>query len=148
MTRCYAMNHTEGFANSRRFALAAPRQTARTHPVGPRVIVPQAESDNPNEKQRRRIAVAVSNGVILPVQAKKDLQCGQCSRCRKRKIKCSGDPKNGMGCQNCRNAGAEPGNCQFLRVGQTEAYMSNRSDIFRSLLVSWSGANGRIRGLL
>lgn len=41
----------------------------------------------------------------------------QCSRCRKRKIKCSGDPGNGQNCQNCKNANTEPGVCQFLRVG-------------------------------
>ena len=40
----------------------------------------------------------------------------QCSRCRKRKIKCSGDPGNGQNCQNCKNANTEPGVCQFLRV--------------------------------
>ncbi|KAJ6193045.1 hypothetical protein J3E72DRAFT_379399 [Bipolaris maydis] len=47
---------------------------------------------------RRRIAVA-------------------CARCRKRKIRCSGDPGNGSGCLNCRAAGVESINCQFHRVG-------------------------------
>ncbi|KJZ73831.1 hypothetical protein HIM_06724 [Hirsutella minnesotensis 3608] len=49
--------------------------------------------------QRKRIAVA-------------------CGRCRKRKIRCSGDVGNGQPCLNCRNAGVEP--CQFLRVQSTE----------------------------
>lgn len=40
----------------------------------------------------------------------------QCGRCRKRKIKCSGDPGNGTGCNNCKSAGADMGQCQFLRV--------------------------------
>lgn len=40
----------------------------------------------------------------------------QCSRCRKRKIKCSGDLGNGQGCLNCKNAGTDPNSCQFLRV--------------------------------
>ncbi|KAL2798550.1 hypothetical protein BJX66DRAFT_34565 [Aspergillus keveii] len=37
-----------------------------------------------------------------------------CVRCRKRKIKCSGDVGDGQGCSNCRSAGNTP--CQFLRV--------------------------------
>ncbi|KAF2662495.1 hypothetical protein K491DRAFT_673017 [Lophiostoma macrostomum CBS 122681] len=47
---------------------------------------------------RRRIAVA-------------------CARCRKRKIRCSGDPGDGSGCQNCRQAGVDPNTCIFYRVG-------------------------------
>ncbi|EPS43176.1 hypothetical protein H072_2837 [Dactylellina haptotyla CBS 200.50] len=39
-----------------------------------------------------------------------------CGRCRKRKIRCSGDPGNGSCCQNCKAAGVAPGLCQFLRV--------------------------------
>lgn len=42
----------------------------------------------------------------------------QCQRCRKRKIKCSGDD-DGKGCLNCQHAGQEPGNCQFLRVWES-----------------------------
>ncbi|KAL7925953.1 hypothetical protein ACQKWADRAFT_329008 [Trichoderma austrokoningii] len=41
-----------------------------------------------------------------------------CLRCRKRKIRCSGDSGNGQPCQNCKNAGHEP--CQFLRVASHE----------------------------
>ncbi|KAJ5895561.1 hypothetical protein N7495_007252 [Penicillium taxi] len=37
-----------------------------------------------------------------------------CGRCRKRKIKCSGDSGDGQGCTNCRSAGNT--DCQFLRV--------------------------------
>ncbi|PGG98183.1 hypothetical protein AJ79_08953 [Helicocarpus griseus UAMH5409] len=36
-----------------------------------------------------------------------------CTRCRRRKIKCSGDIGNGQ-CTNCRNAGSP--HCEFLRV--------------------------------
>jgi len=39
----------------------------------------------------------------------------QCGRCRKRKIKCSGDDGHGA-CSNCRNSGSMH-QCQFLRVG-------------------------------
>ncbi|KAF7538881.1 hypothetical protein G7Z17_g12559 [Cylindrodendrum hubeiense] len=56
--------------------------------------------------QRKRIAVA-------------------CGRCRKRKIRCSGDTGNGAPCINCRNAGWEP--CQYLRVASQEAQMKNET---------------------
>ncbi|RVD86741.1 uncharacterized protein DFL_005002 [Arthrobotrys flagrans] len=39
-----------------------------------------------------------------------------CARCRKRKIRCSGDPGDSTGCQNCKLAGIVQGQCQFLRV--------------------------------
>ncbi|KAK6217059.1 hypothetical protein QIS74_07173 [Colletotrichum tabaci] len=42
-----------------------------------------------------------------------------CGRCRKRKIRCSGDPGHGLPCQNCKAAGAD--SCMFLRVASTEA---------------------------
>ncbi|KAG9230014.1 hypothetical protein BJ875DRAFT_488366 [Amylocarpus encephaloides] len=44
-----------------------------------------------------------------------DIQCG---RCRKRKIRCSGDTGNGDPCTNCKSAGSE--SCQFLRVSSQE----------------------------
>ncbi|PLB49594.1 hypothetical protein P170DRAFT_475889 [Aspergillus steynii IBT 23096] len=40
-----------------------------------------------------------------------------CQRCRKRKIKCSGDMGNSRGCSNCVSAGNT--NCQFLRVNSS-----------------------------
>ncbi|KAJ9350160.1 transcriptional regulator family: Fungal Specific TF [Paecilomyces variotii] len=62
-----------------------------------------APSDGENKKrtgpQRRRIQVA-------------------CKRCRRRKIKCSGDPGDGQGCSNCKNSGTP--DCQFLRVNSSE----------------------------
>ncbi|KAK4184122.1 hypothetical protein QBC35DRAFT_392352 [Podospora australis] len=50
--------------------------------------------------QRKRVAVA-------------------CSRCRKRRIRCSGDPGDGLPCSTCKNAGVEQ--CRFLRVASREA---------------------------
>ena len=69
--------------------------------------------------QRKRIAVAVS---INHVGSEKDsyavgvlgLTRRQCGRCRKRKIRCSGDAGNNQPCTNCKSAAFEP--CQFLRV--------------------------------
>ncbi|KAK7623611.1 hypothetical protein IWX50DRAFT_46672 [Phyllosticta citricarpa] len=55
-------------------------------------------SEPPDSRKRQRISVA-------------------CARCRKRKIRCSGDPGDGSGCQNCRTAGADMSHCQFNRVG-------------------------------
>ncbi|KAF1985518.1 hypothetical protein K402DRAFT_103174 [Aulographum hederae CBS 113979] len=79
----------------------AERQAIRSCPVnrapGGRNTSPQDDADA-NGQPRRRIAVA-------------------CARCRKRKIRCSGDSGNGMGCQNCRSAGADLSACQFHRVG-------------------------------
>ncbi|KAI9162936.1 transcriptional regulatory protein [Paramyrothecium foliicola] len=59
-------------------------------------------ADDSSSAQRKRIAVA-------------------CGRCRKRKIRCSGDDGSGQPCTNCKNAGFEP--CQFLRVSSQEAPM-------------------------
>ncbi|KAK3326892.1 hypothetical protein B0H66DRAFT_472031 [Apodospora peruviana] len=56
--------------------------------------------DSDSTPQRKRIAVA-------------------CGRCRKRKIRCSGDPGAGQPCSNCKNAGVDE--CLFLRVQSREA---------------------------
>ncbi|PGH16958.1 hypothetical protein AJ80_05026 [Polytolypa hystricis UAMH7299] len=40
-----------------------------------------------------------------------------CERCRRRKIRCSGDLGNGEGCSNCRSSGTQ--NCLFLRVNSS-----------------------------
>ncbi|EXJ87541.1 hypothetical protein A1O3_04501 [Capronia epimyces CBS 606.96] len=42
-----------------------------------------------------------------------------CERCRKRKIKCSGNEGNNQSCANCINAGHEE-SCRFLRVSSIE----------------------------
>ncbi|KAL2824767.1 hypothetical protein BDW59DRAFT_82372 [Aspergillus cavernicola] len=53
-----------------------------------------------------------------------------CLRCRKRKIRCSGDAGDSRGCSNCRGAGNTQ--CQFLRVNssilQTKVPPSNGSE--------------------
>ncbi|KAK1777067.1 hypothetical protein QBC45DRAFT_199542 [Copromyces sp. CBS 386.78] len=55
--------------------------------------------DSESQPQRKRIAVA-------------------CGRCRKRKIRCSGDPGQGQPCTNCKNAGVDQ--CLFLRVSSRD----------------------------
>ncbi|RMZ67412.1 transcriptional regulatory [Pyrenophora seminiperda CCB06] len=81
------------------------RANPRCYPVGGPVgslhsRAPMGHEDSilDNGPARRRIAVA-------------------CARCRKRKIRCSGDPGTGAGCRNCRSAGVDPMHCQFHRVG-------------------------------
>ena len=53
--------------------------------------------EEPTGGARRRISVA-------------------CARCRKRKIRCSGDPGDNSGCANCKSAGVDLSQCQFHRV--------------------------------
>ncbi|KAK4104395.1 hypothetical protein N658DRAFT_463852 [Parathielavia hyrcaniae] len=65
--------------------------------------------DSDSTPQRKRIAVA-------------------CGRCRKRKIRCSGDPGQGQPCSNCKNAGVDQ--CQFLRVASREAPLRHDSSDF------------------
>ncbi|KXJ87764.1 hypothetical protein Micbo1qcDRAFT_215634 [Microdochium bolleyi] len=64
----------------------------------------EREAESESTAPRKRIAVA-------------------CSRCRKRKIRCSGDPGNGGACTNCKNASYEP--CMFLRVHSTETQLKD-----------------------
>ncbi|GCB21033.1 hypothetical protein AAWM_03918 [Aspergillus awamori] len=76
-------------------------------------VSPSSELDSKNRNStRRRIQVA-------------------CNRCRKRKIKCSGDSGNGHGCSNCINSGNK--NCQFLRVN---------SEMMQPRASEWSQISG------
>ena len=96
------------YDNDRNVPLTVPngtRPNPRGYPVGnsaggPRSRGSFAREDSNVESgpSRRRIAVA-------------------CARCRKRKIRCSGDPGNGTGCTNCKSAGVGSTACQFHRVG-------------------------------
>ncbi|KAF4453721.1 putative transcriptional regulatory protein C2H10.01 [Fusarium austroafricanum] len=84
-----------------------PDRRGAAYPVYPNTRTTiMSERDDDLAPQRKRIAVA-------------------CGRCRKRKIRCSGDTGNGGPCTNCKNAGYEP--CQFLRVASTETPMKNES---------------------
>ncbi|RMZ81894.1 hypothetical protein DV738_g1959, partial [Chaetothyriales sp. CBS 135597] len=59
---------------------------------------PTTDTEKPGPAPRKRVPVA-------------------CERCRKRKIKCSGD--EGGSCVNCRNAGIAD-SCQFMRVASVD----------------------------
>ncbi|PSN71668.1 hypothetical protein BS50DRAFT_672620 [Corynespora cassiicola Philippines] len=106
-------SHTTPFAyphyyyNDRNLSLQSHGREARVYPMGGPVggqrvrnIPPREDGAVDNGSSRRRSAVA-------------------CARCRKRKIKCSGDPGNGSVCQNCKLAGVNVEVCQFHRVGST-----------------------------
>ncbi|TVY37203.1 putative transcriptional regulatory protein [Lachnellula occidentalis] len=88
----------------------SPYNTAREHHLSNHETrsANGAEQEN-NSRPRSRIPVA-------------------CGRCRKRKIRCSGDLGGGQPCTNCKGAGAD--NCQFLRVSSTEATMKNEPNDF------------------
>ncbi|KPM40230.1 hypothetical protein AK830_g6317 [Neonectria ditissima] len=77
-----------------------------TFPVYPNPRAsPAGETEDPSP-QRKRIAVA-------------------CGRCRKRKIRCSGDTGDGVPCNNCKNAGFDP--CLYLRVASQETQLMNEN---------------------
>lgn len=75
---------------------------------------------------RKRIGVAVSDGQPLSLIVSTD--CTQCIRCRKRKIKCSGDPGDGTGCQACRACGADVKQCNFVRVCSSKSCFDENSN--------------------
>lgn len=86
---------------------------ARPHSRGRSSMDATSPATGTSSNQRRRIAVAVS---LSEYHSDKILNLGiKCMRCRKRKIRCSGDPGDRTGCTNCKSAG-ETETCQFLRV--------------------------------
>ncbi|KAF5716002.1 transcriptional regulatory [Fusarium globosum] len=97
---CYSTDPRR-FGPSRMNIFSYPERRGAAYPIHPdtRTTI-MSERDDDVTPQRKRIAVA-------------------CGRCRKRKIRCSGDAGNGESCTNCKNAGHEP--CQFLRVASHEA---------------------------
>ncbi|KAK2044774.1 hypothetical protein LZ31DRAFT_275529 [Colletotrichum somersetense] len=94
------------YSDGRRYSRLDPtysypeRQQRRSHSSEARTSTMTERESDTDTPPRKRIAVA-------------------CGRCRKRKIRCSGDTGNGHPCQNCKAAGAE--SCMFLRVASTEA---------------------------
>lgn len=121
------------YASDRSFPLSiappARPMESRICPVARRGNSPPSrdtDNDNGSGQARRRVAVAVS--CISAFQQTRDCpmlptSCNtrmanlyQCARCRKRKIRCSGDPGDSSGCQNCKAAGADISECKFNRV--------------------------------
>ncbi|KAI1178546.1 hypothetical protein F4777DRAFT_76060 [Nemania sp. FL0916] len=96
-----SMPYSFSYPHHRRFHLGSHDNRAM-------IMADREDSDQP----RKRIAVA-------------------CGRCRKRKIRCSGDPGNGGPCSNCKNAGYEP--CLFLRVSSQETPFKETNDFMYNL---------------
>lgn len=90
----------------------------RTYPASRRASSPplppkvHLDEEPGQATPRRRVSVAVSSLRYLTWTT----LTTKCARCRKRKIRCSGDPGDGSGCQNCRSAGADLRECRFARV--------------------------------
>ncbi|KAF2494177.1 hypothetical protein BU16DRAFT_66826 [Lophium mytilinum] len=122
---------SSGDRNAPSFLSNSTRPDFRGYPVTSRhrgSSVRDLEGEQGGGQPRRRIAVA-------------------CARCRKRKIRCSGDPGNGLGCDNCRGSGADISQCQFNRVGSGDACIVMTGPIaaqFSSMTTGCSNQNGMI----
>ncbi|KAK2625770.1 hypothetical protein QTJ16_005082 [Diplocarpon rosae] len=99
----YPLSHDREYNSASNHAVYAGSRNHHPSSNEPRTIERSPESDS-NSRPRSRIPVA-------------------CGRCRKRKIRCSGDTGTGEPCTNCKNAGNEQ--CQFLRVSSEPAQMKN-----------------------
>ncbi|RGP78716.1 transcriptional regulatory [Fusarium longipes] len=95
---CYS-TEVRRYGNRLNLYSSYPERRGTAYPIHPDSRSTMSDRDDDVTPQRKRIAVA-------------------CGRCRKRKIRCSGDTGNGGPCTNCKNAGYEP--CQFLRVASQE----------------------------
>lgn len=134
MSRQHYSNSSQQVDYFRRPARTLALTATRSYSIGNRenysASNQESDSDRPS---RRRIAVAVclSFSCYLGVGCYKPciLSVCQCSRCRKRKIKCSGDMSNGQGCLNCKNAGSDPGTCRFLRACVTSALAAFKTSL-------------------
>ncbi|KAJ4991014.1 transcriptional regulatory protein C2H10.01 [Stagonosporopsis vannaccii] len=105
-----ARTFPETYYNERHVANEHPRIDPYAYPVGGpvnklrhRAYEDQNEFQPEQGGSRRRIAVA-------------------CARCRKRKIRCTGDGGDGEGCQNCKMAGVDASQCIFHRVGSDQVH--------------------------
>ncbi|KAG9241200.1 hypothetical protein BJ878DRAFT_521900 [Calycina marina] len=107
--RRYARGHGYAVSHQRELPFHGPYLGHRSHSHDRSIPEPESNSNS----VRRRIPVA-------------------CGRCRKRKIRCSGDPGNGGFCTNCKTSGND--RCEFLRVSSREAPLkddlNDQNDLF------------------
>ncbi|OQV06060.1 Fungal Zn2-Cys6 binuclear cluster domain-containing protein [Cladophialophora immunda] len=82
---------------------------------------PTSEPDSrATSGSRKRVPVAVCIEKSVASKLKISLaHVLQCERCRKRKIKCSGNEGDSQACANCKNSGLED-SCRFLRVSSVD----------------------------
>ncbi|KAK0104054.1 hypothetical protein ONS96_005157 [Cadophora gregata f. sp. sojae] len=81
-------------------------------------VFPGARSHHPSPHESRTVGQSPESESNSRPRSRIPVACG---RCRKRKIRCSGDA--GGPCSNCKNAGNDQ--CQFLRVSSEPAQMKN-----------------------
>ncbi|KAK2865282.1 hypothetical protein FQN49_003726 [Arthroderma sp. PD_2] len=87
----------------------------RTHPIASLATQPKREGSEDTSEgslSQNRLG-AECEGKANGANQRRRTQVA-CARCRKRKIKCSGDLGNGEACSNCKSSGTA--NCLFLRV--------------------------------
>ncbi|EEQ33255.1 uncharacterized protein MCYG_06074 [Microsporum canis CBS 113480] len=91
----------------------------RIHPIATPATQPKREEseDAPEGKLApNRLGVECETKTsVVPNQRRRTPVA--CARCRRRKIKCSGDLGNGEACSNCKSSGTT--NCLFLRVNSS-----------------------------
>ncbi|KAJ8115041.1 hypothetical protein OPT61_g3223 [Boeremia exigua] len=120
-----ARTFPEAYYNERHAPTEYPRVDPYGYPMGGPVVGLRNRADEFQPEQggsRRRIAVA-------------------CARCRKRKIRCSGDAGDGGGCQNCKVAGVDASQCQFHRVGSDHVQTVMDSYSMAQSLTNMASAN-------
>ncbi|EKD20215.1 hemagglutinin protein [Drepanopeziza brunnea f. sp. 'multigermtubi' MB_m1] len=97
----YPISHDRDYSSAPSQRVYPGSRSHHPSPHEPRTTGRSPESDS-SSRPRSRIQIA-------------------CGRCRKRKIRCSGDAGNGEPCTNCKNSGNE--HCQFLRVTAEEVLL-------------------------
>ncbi|EGE00598.1 hypothetical protein TESG_07901 [Trichophyton tonsurans CBS 112818] len=88
----------------------------RTHPIASPATQPkreESEGASDGSFAQNRPGVDCEGKTNGPNQRRRTQVA--CARCRRRKIKCSGDLGNGEACSNCKSSGTT--GCLFLRVG-------------------------------
>ncbi|UNI21241.1 hypothetical protein JDV02_007250 [Purpureocillium takamizusanense] len=96
---------------------AARRYSSFRTPYLPSYVDRDA-AEHPHHREASRIIMADRDGGLDDSASQRKRIAVACGRCRKRKIRCSGDAGNGQPCTNCKNASHAP--CQFLRVSSQE----------------------------
>lgn len=77
----------------------------------------RAGREEKKPRKRNSVAVRTLTSEHIPNIADIILTCDRkCARCRKRKIKCTGDLHDGNGCEACQQAGTNQTHCFYLRV--------------------------------
>ncbi|WPH03281.1 Hypothetical protein R9X50_00615800 [Acrodontium crateriforme] len=117
--------------------------------------VPYTYYDNSRQDPRPNIEIRQMNHTIIhePQEPKVDHQSGYsrrriavaCSRCRRRKIKCTGDPGDGSGCQSCRNSASDIATCNFIRVKSTQYFLKDAEGLPTTSCMAPQSMGGQVQ---